>query len=86
MSSVFIFSKTSSFKSEPDERNILLFLSFRSFEIYLPINSSFEINISFKFFSSSFFAIIKFNFSPLDKIFLPLFASIKSKINLTGLL
>ena len=84
--SFFIFSIISSLKSEPEGRIILLLLSTKSFDVYFPTNSSLVINISFKFFSSNFFAITIFNFSPFDNNFLLLFASIRSKANLTGLL
>ena len=54
--------------------------------MYLPMISLLDTNIFPKPFSFNLFAITRFNFSPLSKNFLFVFASIKSKDNLIGLL
>ena len=81
-----IFSSCSSVISKPAPTSMSPFLSFTSLAKYLPIISSFEIEINFKPFSFNFFAITKFNFSPLPKTFFPSSEFIKSYDILIGLL
>ena len=73
-----IFSNCSSVISNPAPINSSPLLSFISFPIYFPTTWSLGIDIEFKPFSLSFFAIIIFNFSPLPKTFLLFLASTKS--------
>ena len=83
---LFNSCKFSSFKSLPADKIISLLLSIMSEEIYFPNNSSLETNISFKFFSANFLAMIILSFSPFERIFLFVFASTKSNNNFIGLL
>jgi hypothetical protein len=67
LSWLIIFSSCSSVISKPAPINISSFFSFISLPIYFPIICSLAIEIEFKPFSLSFFAIIIFNFSPALK-------------------
>ena len=64
-----IFSNCSSVTSNPAPINISPFLSLISLPKYFPTICSFGIEIDVNPFSLSFFAIIKFNFSPLPNTF-----------------